>query len=160
MSYYVGLDPASSHVGLAAISDTGSIVHRALHVRGDMPTRLVALRREARAWLDELAVTGTWCCVAEKPVTRFGGATLLASYGVLVEAASSSLTCPVLTLTPKQVDAAALGFPVPAKTRKTRLMDHARSLGYEGGSQDIADALACADAARVLTARSLDGEAA
>ncbi|HXH35734.1 MAG TPA: hypothetical protein VNJ54_15230 [Plantibacter sp.] len=154
MSLYVGLDPASETAGFAAFSDAGTLMHAELRARGEYPERLGSLRRQLRGVLEAVADVGAWCCVIELPNTRFGGASLIGSYGVFVEAAASMLKCPVLTLPPKQID--SLIFPSAKQmplTRKERLVEHAQGLGYSGGSQDICDALACASAARVLTLR-------
>ena len=155
-AWYIGVDPASSTAGIAAFDEAGTLLTHEIHVRGQMPDRLVALRQEARAWLSPLADQGAWCAVIERPSTRHGGATLLASYGVFVEAAASVLACPVLTLVPTEIDAAA-SVPQsssPCLPRKSRTFAYARTLGYTGTSQDVADAVVCAEAARVLTLRT------
>lgn len=155
MSWYVGADPASSIAGLAAIGEDGTLIHSLLTVKGQMPDRLVALRREARAWFSDLADDGCWACCIERPSTRHGGATLLASYGVFVEVAASVLSCPVLTLVPTEIDGpAGVAAPTRGVNRKARTMARARTLGYTGDSQDVADAVVAAEAARVLTLRT------
>ena len=151
-AWYIGVDPASSTAGLAAFDEAGLLLTHEIHVRGQMPDRLVQLRQEARAWLSPLADQGAWCAVVERPSTRHGGATLLASYGVFVEVAASVLSCPVLTLVPTEIDGpAGVAAPTRGVSRKARTMARARTLGYTGDSQDIADAVVCAEAARVLT---------
>ena len=161
-AWYIGVDPASSTAGLAAFDETGTLLTHEIHVTGQMPDRLVKLRQEARAWLSPLAEQGAWCVCVERPSTRHGGATLLASYGVFVEAAASVLSCPVLTLVPTEIDAAASvpAISGPSRNRKARTMARARTLGYTGNSQDIADAVVCAEAARVLTLRTTRTETA
>lgn len=154
MAYFVGIDPASSDAGIAVLDESGDLRTTALCVRGDMPSRLSALRREARAWLGFVAEAGAWCVVVERPITRHGGATLLGSYGVFVEVAASTLDCPVMTPSPSEIDDLVLGRPLSPLKRKARLMQHAQSLGYRGEVQDVADAVVCADAARALTRRS------
>jgi hypothetical protein len=159
-AWYVGADPASQDAGLAAFSDAGELRHVALKLRGQMPTRLAALRRETRAWLQFVADDGAWCVCVERPSTRHGGATLLASYGVMVEACAALLPCPVLTLVPTQVDDAAQVPAVKGLDRKARIRRRAHELGYDGPSQDVADAVVAAEAARALTLRTTEGAAA
>ena len=154
-AWYIGIDPASSQAGLAAFDETGTLLTHEIQVRGQMPDRLVQLRQEARAWLSPLADQGAWCAVVERPSTRHGGATLLGAYGVMVEVAASVLACPVLTLVPTEIDGpAGVAAPTRGVNRKARTMARARTLGYTGDSQDIADAVVCAEAARVLTLRT------
>ena len=148
MSYFVGIDPGSRAAGLAAMHEDGSLRHITFHENGELPDRLVRLRANVRSWLAPFADIGCWCCVIEQPGTRFGGATLLASYGVCVEAARSVLQCPVLTLPSAQWKREALGN---GAAKKTDVMDAARLLGYRFSDQDSADAICMADAARVLS---------
>jgi Holliday junction resolvasome RuvABC endonuclease subunit len=157
-AWYVGIDAGSIKCGLAALNDDGDITTHLveLKARTAMPDRLVALDLAVAAWLTRLADTGTWCCVVENPVHERGGSTLLASYGVCVAAARRMLRCPVMTPTNTEWKSHT---PVGGKAKKDDVMRYSRLLGYEGDSQDIADAVGCADAARALTAKSL-GEAA
>lgn len=152
MSYFVGIDPASGTTGLAAISETGALKHQAVHLNGDLPDRLVNLRTIARRWLASIAEEGAWCCVVERPSTVHGGASLFASYGVLIEAARSSLACPVIVLGTGEWKRHACGN---GAAKKPDVMAMAVGLGYEGGLQDVADALGCAVAARVLTEQTM-----
>ncbi|CAA9323168.1 MAG: hypothetical protein AVDCRST_MAG68-2088 [uncultured Gemmatimonadetes bacterium] len=149
MTFVVGIDPASYDTGLAAIRHDGSIRTTTLTVTGDLPDRLTALRVGARAWLAPISDEGTWACVVERPSTRHTNASLMASYGVLLEAARSTLKCPVIVLGPAELDRLIKAPPAPS--RKERLVLHARLLGWTGTSQDEADALAAADAALVLS---------
>ena len=150
MAWYVGADPASVKAGLAAISESGEIHTFATNLRGTMPERLAALRRETLAFLAPIVDDGAWCAVIERPGTRHGGATLLGAYGVIVEAFQSSLKCPVLTLASAEWKRHAIG----KGNAKDRDIDvAARLLGYTGASHDVAVAVCCADAARTLTKR-------
>lgn len=148
MSNFVGIDPGSRAAGLATMREDGSLRHITLHATGDLPDRLVWLRSEARQWLAPVADEGAWCCVIEQPGTRFGGASLLAAYGVLVEAARSVLRCPVMTLPSAQWKKSALGN---GAAKKHDVMVAARLLGYRFSDQDTADAICMADCARVLS---------
>lgn len=159
-AWFIGGDPASQDAGLAAFSEHGELRTHAIRVRGQMPKRLADLRREVREWIAPLHDDGVWCVCVERPSTRHGGATLLASYGVVVEACASLLTAPILTLVPKEIDAAVNLKKIPGADRKTLLRARALTLGYTGDSQDVADAVVCAHAARVLTERSQRGVAA
>lgn len=159
-SFYVGLDPASAHAGAAAIDENGNLITRAIHVRGQMPNRLVALRAELREFLHPIADQGAWCTVIERPNTRHGGATLLASYGVFIEATASILRCPVLTLGPQEIDGPAGVRRGVGVDRKAAIRARALELGYGGDSQDVADAVVCAEAARHMTVRATRKDAA
>jgi Holliday junction resolvasome RuvABC endonuclease subunit len=154
MSFFCGIDPGSLGAGLAALDDDGNLQTRHITIRSDLeiPDRFVALRNQARLWLSGLVDDGCWCVVVERPGTRFGGATLMGSYGVLVEAARSVLPCPVLTLASGEWKRHALGN---GAAKKADVMAGARLLGYTGGIQDVADAVCIAEAGRVITQREL-----
>lgn len=136
--------------------ENGDLRHITLHETGELPDRLVRLRSSVRDWLTPVADLGAWCCVIEQPGTRFGGATLLAAYGVCVEAARSILDCPVMTLPSAQWKREALGN---GAAKKPDVMAGARRLGYRFNDQDAADAICMADCARILS-RNVRGEAA
>lgn len=152
-SWYIGADPASVDAGLAAFNEAGDLRHLALHATGQMPKRLAQLRTEARQWLHPIAEDGAWCCVIERPAAHHGGPTLLAAYGVMVEVVASVLRCPVLTELPSVIDRVAKVPPAEGLDRKARLRLRAAELGYDGASQDVADAVVAAEAARVLALR-------
>jgi hypothetical protein len=154
-AWYLGADPASIDAGLAAFNEAGELRHLALHATGQMPARLASLRRDARQWLQPIADDGAWCCVIERPAAHHGGPTLLAAYGVIVEVVASLLRCPVLTELPSVIDDAAGVVKASGADRKARLRARARELGYDGPSQDVADAVVAAEAARALTLRAL-----
>ena len=150
VTWHSGIDPGSINCGLAALTDSGDMRTQLIELkpRRPMPDRLVQLRTEIRRWLTQFADDGTWCAVVENPVHERGGSTLLAAYGVCVEAASSVLRCPVMTPTNSEWKGHALAN---GAAKKPHVMTHALLLGYAGVSQDVADAIGCADAARVLT---------
>lgn len=153
MSWYVGIDPSSRAVGLAALHEGGELRHQALHATGDVADRFVWLRSEIRRWLAPLADLGVMCVVIEDPATHHAGSTLRASLGVTLEATRSMLPdTAVHVLKSTEVKRLALGN---GAGKKADLMIGARLLGYTGTSQDVADAICCADAARVLTAKNL-----
>ena len=147
MSWYVGIDPGSRHTGLAAVHDDGALRTQTIHPTGELPDRLVFLRKSVRLWLADIAQDGAWCCVVEQPGTRFGGASLLAAYGICVEAAASSLKCPVMTLPSAQWKKLALGN---GAAKKSDVMAAAREFGYDGADQDQADAIGMARCAVIL----------
>lgn len=148
---YIGIDPASSLAAVASIDENANVRHAVLRARGtDMPRRLGTLRTQLLEFLTDARDVGSWCCVVEIPITRFPNPTLLAAYGVLTECAGHALRCPVLTLTPSEIDALVWRAGKPGGDRKARCMSRARELGYVGDSQDVADALVAADCARVL----------
>lgn len=157
---YVGVDPASGTSGLAALDEEGTLQTLELRVTGDLADRLVQIRTDARRWLADIEDDGTWCCVIEKPVTQFGGASLFAAFGVLVEASRSTLACPIHRLTPAEIDPAAGVVKRPGDKRKDATWRRARELGYSGPSQDVADAVVAAAAARELTRREFEEAAA
>lgn len=149
MSYFVGIDPASRAAGLATMREDGSLQHTTILVRAtELPDRLVELRARVRTWLTPVADVGAWCCVIEQPGVRFATPTLLAAYGVCVEAARSVLRCPVMTPSSAQWKKLALGN---GAAKKHDVMAAAHLLGYTGGDQDAADAICMADAARVMS---------
>src|SRR5690606_25457237 len=86
VSWYVGIDPSSRHVGLAALHEDGTLKHQALHATGDPADRFVWLRAEIRRWLTPYADHGIWCAVIEDPAMHLAGSTLRASLGVAMEA--------------------------------------------------------------------------
>lgn len=155
MSYYIGIDPSSRHVGLAALHEHGTLTHQALHATGDLPDRLVWLRQEIRRWLTPIADQGVMCAIVENPgiVSRQRGyEAKLAGYGVCLEAARSMLACPVLDLRSGEWKSHVLAS---GAAKKDDVMAGARLLGYTGGSQDVADAVCIADAARVLAEKNM-----
>lgn len=157
MSWFVGIDPSSRAVGLAAIHENGGLRHRSIHATGDVADRFVWLRREIRGWLAPFADDGVWCVVIEDPAMHLAGSTLRASLGVVLEAARSILpTTAIHVLKSKQIKRQAFG---DGAGNKDDLMAAARLLGYEGFGQDAADAVCCADVARILTDHALKGAA-
>ena len=154
MSYYLGLDPSSRAVGLAAIHETGELHHHLLTAPGNVVAdRFVWLRREIRQWITPFADTGVMCAVIEDPAMHLAGSTLRASLGVVLEAVRSILpNTAIHVLKSTEIKRHALGN---GAGKKRDLMTGARLLGYDGDSQDVADAICCADAARVLTAKNL-----
>lgn len=153
MSWFIGIDPSSVRVGLAALHENGELRHQALHATGTVPHRFVWLRQEVRRWLTPYADMGVMCVVIEDPAHHQAGSVLRASLGVVLEAAQSMLPdTAVHVLKSTEVKLAALGN---GAGKKADLMAGARLLGYMGDSQDVADAVVCADAARVLTAKNL-----
>ncbi len=154
-AWFVGLDPASTKAGVAAINDTtGEVRTHEIHVRGrEFARRYVDLRISIRLFLTPIADDGVWCCVVERPNTSRSGATLGGAFGVAMEAAASILDCPVHDLGPQEIDGHA-GVKKIRGARKECTRARALTLGYSGGSQDVADAVVCAHAARVLTERS------
>lgn len=148
MSWYVGVDAGSNHAGLAAIHETGIVRHTLIEPKGDLPCRLVLLRRGARHFLSSLAEDGAWACVIERPNTRHGGVTLLAAYGVLMEAARSSLRCPVLDVASAAWKARSVGH---GRATVGQVRARALELGYDGPSEDVCVAVCCADTARLLS---------
>lgn len=162
MSWHIGIDPASVNVGLAAIREDGELRHQSLHATGEFEDRYVWLRGEVRRWLTPFADDGIWNVVIERPVTRGHGSTgsgavLLGAFGVIVEATRSMLPNTIVqTLTDAQWKSHAL----TGRAKKADIFVGARLLGYDGSSQDVADAICIADAARVLAAGHVRGEAA
>lgn len=153
MSWYLGFDPSSRQVGMAALHENGDLRHQALHATGDVADRFVWLRGEIRSWVAPYADMGVMCVVIEDPATHLAGSTLRASLGVVLEAVRSMLpNTAVHVLKSTEVKRRALGN---GAGKKADLMAGARLLGYTGASQDVADAVCCADAARVLTRLSL-----
>lgn len=154
-AWYVGLDPASIKAGVAAINDTtGEIRTHEIHVRGrEFARRYVDLRIAIRLFLTPIADDGVWCCVVERPNTHRSGTVLGGAFGVAIEAAASILSCPVHDLGPQQIDPLARVTQIRGG-RKDCIRARAKILGYTGTSQDVADAVICADAARALTERS------
>lgn len=159
---WIGIDPASSLAAVATIDEHATLRYAELRASGREPLRrLTVLRGQLRVFLADAIEVGAWACVIEKPVTRFGGAALFGAFGVLGELASSHLECPVLDLTPAQIDARVYrDVSRPAGDRKARSMAYARSLGYDGDSQDIADAVVAADCARLLSNDNYERQAA
>jgi hypothetical protein len=152
-SVFLGLDPASHLAAVASIDESARLRYAELRVPASWETfrRLTELRKQLREFLHEAADVGVHAAVIERPAAHHGGATLLASYGVLAECASSMLECVVWPVTPQDIDARVWqGRTRPRGDRKARNMLHARSLGYPGCSQDVADALVAADCARLL----------
>jgi hypothetical protein len=149
---FVGIDPASSVSAVASLDDDAVLRHAVLRASGrDMPRRLGSLRRQLIEFLGDAIDVGSYACVVEVPVTRFTNPTLLAAYGVMVECAGTVLKCPVLTLTPAELDDWAYRAGRPeGVTRKERSMRLAWAHGYDGDSQDIADAVVCCVVARLL----------
>lgn len=148
MPWHIGIDPGSRSIGLAAINDDGELRHQAYHVGGEVPDRLVRIRRYVRRWVQALADEGVWNVVIEQPGTRFGGAVLLGSFGVILEATRSVLPRTVVhELTSASWKRIALG---DGAAKKPDVMKRARELGYTGSWQDVADAVCIAEAARVL----------
>lgn len=157
-AWYVGVDPASTKAAVAAINDTtGEIRHTAIHVKGrEFARRYVDLRIAIRLFLTPIADDGVWCCVVERPKTTRAGATLIGAYGVAMEAAASILpNGAVHDLGPQEIDGHAGVKKVPGGDRKALTRARARILGYQGDSQDVADAVVCAAAARELIRLSL-----
>jgi len=153
MSWHIGVDPSSQRVGLAALHENGDLAHHQLHATGDVADRFVWLRAEIRGWLAPYADTGVMCAVIEDPATHQAGSTLRASLGVVLEATRSMLpNTAVHVLKSTQIKRLALGN---GAGKKADLMAGARLLGYTGASQDVADAVCCADAARVLAATNM-----
>lgn len=153
MSWFLGVDPSSQRVGLAAIHENGDLAVASLHARGDVADRFVELRASIRRWIVPFADHGVWCVVIEDPATHQAGSTLRASLGVCLEAVRSALpNTAVHVLKSTEVKRIALG---DGAGKKADLMVGARLLGYQGSSQDIADAVCCADAARVLTSKNM-----
>lgn len=152
MSWYIGVDPSSVRVGLAAIHENGELRHQVLHATGDVADRFVWLRSEIRRWLTPYADMGVMCVVIEDPDMHLAGSVVRASLGVVLEATRSMLPDTVVhVLKSTEVKRHALGN---GAGKKADLMAGARLLGYAGSSQDAADAVCCADAARVLTAKN------
>lgn len=152
MTHFIGIDPGSRIAGLASLTETGDLKTQTIHPTGHPEDRLVQLRRLTRQWLTFAADEGAFCVVVEQPGTRYGGATLLAAYGVMVEAARSMLPdTPLMALPSARWKLLALGR---GNAKKADVMAGARLLGYTGASQDAADATVMADAARVLFAQS------
>lgn len=161
-AWFIGLDPSSIKAGIAAINDvTGEVRTHEIHIKGrEFARRYVDMRIAIRLFLTPFADDGVWACVVERPTTRNSGATLGGAFGVAMEAAASILPGgAVHDLSPQQVDAIAGVKRIP-KQRKACTRARALILGYDGLSQDVADAVCCAQAARVLTERSQTGEAA
>lgn len=153
MSWYVGIDPSSRHLGLAALHENGQLRYQGISATGDVPDRFVFIRASIRQWLAQYADDGVWCIVIEDPATRHQSSTLAASLGVCVEAARSILPDAALhILKSAHIKRLALGS---GAGKKPDMMAHARTLGYTDGLQDVADAVVCADAARVLTSRNM-----
>jgi hypothetical protein len=148
---FLGIDPASSLAAVASIDEHAGLRYAELRASGEPLRRLDSIGRQLREFLNAAADVGVHACVIERPVTRHGGMTLGGAFGVCGVEAVRALACPVVDWTPAQIDARVYRAGKPAGgDRKARSMAHARSLGYEGGSQDIADALVAADCARLL----------
>lgn len=154
-AWFVGLDPASIKAGVAAINDhTGEVRTHEIHVRGrEFARRYVDLRVALRLFLRPIADDGAWCCVVERPKTSRSGATLGGAFGVAMEAAASILDCPVIDLGPQEIDGHAHVKKIRG-ARKECTRARALTLGYAGPSQDVADAVCAAQAARVLVERT------
>lgn len=155
--WYCGVDPSSTKVGVAAISEgTGEVRFAAIHVKGsEFPRRFVEVRIAIRLFLQPLADDGVCCVVVERPTTTKSGATLGGAFGVAIEAAASMLpTAAIHDLSPQQIDGHARVAGYSRGDRKTSTASRAYQLGYRGDSQDVADAVVCAAAARTLTERA------
>ena len=165
---YVGIDPASSVIGLAAIDEAGNVTSRELDVRAGLTPRerreplrrLVWLCDETARWLRDVNETGVWCCVLELPLAHHGGASLLGAVGALGMTAQRVMPeVPVHQLIPASIDALAGVKKVAGVDRKALIRAQALTLGYDGDSQDVADAVVAAAAARTLTLRATEAAA-
>lgn len=161
-AFFVGVDPSSNLVGLAAFDEAGVLTTRVLNPADGLTTReratpfrrLVWLCDQTAAWLRGLEDQGVWCAVVEQPSTRHGGATLMGAFGAVGMTVQRALPeVPVHALVPGMIDPLARVVKPLGMDRKTALRACASYLGYHGPSQDVCDAVVCAEAARELCRR-------
>lgn len=160
-AWYIGIDPSSQLVGLAAFDEDDTLVTRLLDPRDEMTAADRRSPARRRVWLCDQTVRfltsliddGVWCCVLEQPTTRFTASTLMMAAGAIGMTAQRFMPDVVVhELVPKVID--PLAGVVKAKDRKEALRARAYTLGYTGDSQDIADAVVCAHTARRMAERA------
>jgi Holliday junction resolvasome RuvABC endonuclease subunit len=160
-AWYIGIDPSSQLVGLAAFDEDDTLVTKLLDPRDGMTPadrRTPARRRvwlcdQVTRWLLDFYDDGVWCCVLEQPTTRFSASTLMMAAGAIGMTAQKAMPDVIVhELVPKVID--PLAGVVRTTDRKKALRARAFSLGYTGDSQDIADAVVCAYTARCMAERA------
>lgn len=170
-AFCVGIDAASNLVGLAAIDEAGQLITRELDAKDGLTVierrsplrRMVWLCDQTAAWLRDIHEHGVWCCCLEQPSTRHGGAVLLGAFGALGMTAQRVMPEVVVhEIVPARLDELAgvqrrrlPTAPSARESRKLATSRRAAELGYLGDSQDVADAVVAAQAARVLTAHEM-----
>lgn len=144
----LGCDISTRKIAIAGIRENGSIATHALALdptaRG--ARRLVAARETAFAVLKPYAGECA-ACIVENPLIRKPNMQLLGVAFVVIEAAQAAMPGAVVMdahVGTWKKEAFGDGF---GGADKALVMAHAASLGYDGDDQDIADALAMADAA-------------
>jgi len=144
----LGIDVSTKKLAIAGLREDGSITH---HVMMLDPDRRGARRlREARttAWavLDSYRLQEVCCVAVEIPwAANKSNFALLAIAGVAMEAAQAALPGAVILDVPTPTwKSETVGH---GNATKLEVADHAAGLGYEGGDQDVADALCMAQLA-------------
>lgn len=143
----LGCDVSTKKLAFAGLREDGSITS---HVLSLDPNRRGAHRlREARttAWavLDSYRLQEVCAVVVEIPWAGSSPSfSLLGIAAVVMEAAQAALPGAVVLDAPTQVwKRESVGH---GNASKGEVADHAAGLGYEGGDQDVADALCMAQA--------------
>jgi hypothetical protein len=139
----LGIDPHANHLAFGWIDETGAIDTFDLSYDGPPGARRLVYWREAifdRPWLlDDVVVV-----VVEIPWARDKSSFILLSVaGVVIEVCQALTDAPVMEMPTSKWKGTSVG---KGNATKDECMEYARTLGYDGDSQDAADAL-CMSAA-------------